>query len=69
MTDERFNFTTAHKKKLIIIGLVGVVLFVIGVISLMTGGDHDSASHGVETVGHAADAGHSAEAGGHGVGR
>jgi len=67
MTDERFNFTTAQKKKLIIIGLVGVVLFVIGVISLMIGGDHDSASHGVETMGHAADAGHTAEAGGHSV--
>jgi hypothetical protein len=51
MTDERFVFTTALKKKLIIIGLVGVVLFVIGVIALMMGGDHDTASHGAEQHG------------------
>ena len=57
MTDERFEFTALLKKKLIIIGLVAVVLFVIGVIAAMSGGDHETASHGAEAAGHAADAG------------
>jgi len=57
MTDERFVFTAAEKKKLIIIGLVGVVLFVLGVVALMVGSDHDAASHGAEAVGHAAETG------------
>ena len=69
MTDERFDFNNALKKKLIIIGLVGVVLFVIGVISVMSGGNHDVASHGADAAGHAAEAaGHGAEAGGHEAG-
>ena len=57
MTDERFEFTASLKKKLIIIGLVAVVLFVIGVIAAMSGGDHEAASHGAEAAGHAADTG------------
>ncbi len=66
MTDERFVFTAAEKKKLIIIGLVGVVLFVLGVVALMVGSDHDAASHGAEAVGHAAETGgHGAESGQH----
>lgn len=66
MTDERFVFTAAEKKKLIIIGLVGVVLFVLGVVALMVGSDHDAASHGAEAVGHAAETGgHGAEIGQH----
>ena len=57
MTDERFEFTASLKKKLAIIGLVAVVLFVIGVIAAMSGGDHDAASHSAEAAGHAAGAG------------
>lgn len=66
MTDERFVFTAAEKKKLIIIGLVGVVLFVLGVVALMVGSDHDAASQGAESAGHAAETGgHGAESGQH----
>jgi hypothetical protein len=54
MTEERFDFTASLKKKLIITGLVAVVLFVIGVIAAMSGGDHEAASHGAEATGHAA---------------
>ena len=54
MTDEKFVFTASLKKKLAITGIVGVVLFVIGLIALMTGGGHEEASHGVEAAGHAA---------------
>ena len=61
MTDEKFVFTASLKKKLAITGIIGVVLFVIGLIALMTGGGHEEASHGVEAAGHAADAaGHGA---------
>ncbi len=67
MTDERFVFTTSQKRNLLIIGLVGVVLFVIGVVALMMGGDHETASHGADTAGHAVETGsHGSESGQHG---
>jgi len=41
-------------------------LFVLGVVALMVGSDHDAASHGAEAVGHAAETGgHGAESGQH----
>jgi len=61
MTEEKFEFTASLKKKLIITGLVGVALFVIGVIAVMSGGGHEAA-HGAEATGHAAEAaGHGGE--------
>jgi hypothetical protein len=63
MTDEKFNFTASLKKKLLIIGIAGVVLFVIGLIAVMKGGGHEVAAHGAEAAGHGAEAaGHGAEA-------
>jgi hypothetical protein len=62
MTEEKFEFTASLKKKLIIIGLSGVALFVIGVLMVMYGGGHQEASHGAEAAGHAAEAaGHGTE--------
>jgi hypothetical protein len=67
MTDEKFVFNASLKKKLAVTGIVGVVLFVIGLIALMIGGGHEEASHGVEAAGHAADAaGHGAAGEHHG---
>ncbi len=67
MTDERFVFTTSQKRNLLIIGLVGVVLFVIGVVALMMAGDHETASHGADAAGHAVETGnHGSESGQHG---
>ncbi|GJM28926.1 MAG: quinol:cytochrome C oxidoreductase [Cyclobacteriaceae bacterium] len=62
MIEEKFDFTASLKKKLLITGLVGVVLFVVGVIAVMMGGGHEEAAHG------AAAAGHAAEGAGHGAG-
>ena len=66
MTDENFNFTASLKKKLAITGIVGIVLLVIGIIAVMTGGGHEEASHGAEAAGHAAEAaGHGSSEGHH----
>ena len=67
MTDERFEFTASLKKKLIITGLAGIVLLVIGVVAVMSGGGHEAAAHGAEAAGHAADASHGHSGGDHGA--
>jgi len=54
MTDEKFNFTAPLKRKLLITGIVGVVIFIIGLIALMKGGGHEVVSHGAEATGHGA---------------
>lgn len=61
MTEERFEFTAGAKKKLALIAIVGVILFVIGAVFLS--GDaghheaHDAAAHTVEGA-HAEEADH-----------
>ena len=53
MTEERYEFTAGTKKKIFILGAVGIALFVIGIFVAMNSG-HD-ASHGGE-AGHALNA-------------
>ncbi|MGI9544287.1 MAG: quinol:cytochrome C oxidoreductase [Cyclobacteriaceae bacterium] len=60
MSDERFEFTAGHKKNIGILGIVGLALFLFGVLALVFGGHGDAAAHGAEA------AGHGAAAGGHG---
>ena len=60
MTDERFVFTGATKRKIAISAIVGVVLFILGVVLVNVGDHHDEghadASHAVEaTAAHADD--------------
>lgn len=61
MSDERFEFTAGHKKNIGILGIVGLSLFILGVLALVFGGHGDAAAHGAEAAGHGA-----ASGGGHG---
>jgi len=54
MTEERFEFTSAAKKRLIITLIVGLVVLAVGIMMLSSGGGHDA--HGTEA---AAEGGHS----------
>ncbi|QSE97111.1 quinol:cytochrome C oxidoreductase [Fulvivirga lutea] len=75
MTEERFEFTAGAKKTLMIIGVIGVVLLVIGIITSMSGGHHEAGEHALnsltsqsELVASADEGGaeaHGAEEGGH----
>ncbi len=60
MTDEKFVFSSTAKRRLLILGVVGLVLLVIGIFTTMNAGGHEA----VEAAGHGADAaaGHGAEA-------
>ncbi len=50
--EERFEFTAKAKKNLIITIVVGIVLAVIGVVALQSGGGHGDASHGTVEMTH-----------------
>lgn len=66
MTDERFEFSSLAKRRLLMTAVLGVVLLVIGIIFVMNAGDHGAAAHGAEAAGHGAEAaGHAAAAGEH----
>ncbi len=68
MTDERFEFTAAAKRKLIIVAVIGLILLIIGIFSVMNSGGHEVAAHGADAAGHGGEAaGHAAEAAGHGA--
>jgi hypothetical protein len=43
--EERFVFTSSAKTKILAVGIVGIVLFVIGVILAMSGGGHEEGGH------------------------
>ena len=51
MTEERFSFTAGAKKTLMILGIVGIVLFVIGTVFNMSGGHGHDEGHGSEEAG------------------
>jgi hypothetical protein len=43
--EERFVFTSSAKTRILAIGVVGIVLFVVGVILAMSGGGHEEGGH------------------------
>jgi hypothetical protein len=43
--EERFVFTSAAKTRILVVGIVGVVLFAIGVFMAMSGGSHEEGGH------------------------
>lgn len=50
MTEERYTFTASAKKTLMIVGVVGMVLLVIGIITSMSGGHHEEGEHALNTL-------------------
>ncbi|MEQ8926640.1 MAG: quinol:cytochrome C oxidoreductase, partial [Fulvivirga sp.] len=50
MTEERFEFTAGAKKTLMIVGVIGVVLLVIGIITSMSGGHHEEGEHALNSL-------------------
>ncbi len=66
MTEKKFEFTSAAKKRLTILAIVGVVLMILGVVLLNLVG-HETVEHGADAVGHGAEgAAHGDAAAGHG---
>ncbi|MBD8487855.1 quinol:cytochrome C oxidoreductase [Echinicola sp. CAU 1574] len=64
--DQKFDFTAALKKSIMLMGGIGAILLVIGIFTSMGGGEHghEAAGHGTEHVEAPADHGdHAAEAG------
>jgi hypothetical protein len=43
--EERFVFTSAAKTRTLVIGIIGIVLFAVGVILAMSGGGHEEGGH------------------------
>ncbi len=53
MIEERFEFTSAAQRRLIIYGIIGVVLLVIGIFSVMnSAGHHEAEGHGSDAAAH-----------------
>lgn len=50
MTEERYTFTATAKKTLMIIGVIGVVVLVIGIITSMSTGHHEEGEHALNTI-------------------
>ena len=57
MTEERYEFTSTAKKRLIITLIVGLAVLALGIVMMSSGGGHDA--HGAETA-EAAEGGHHA---------
>ena len=53
MSKEVFVFTSSTKKKLLILGLAGLILVVLGIVILSFGGHGHEADAGHEAAGHA----------------
>ncbi|MEQ9232425.1 MAG: quinol:cytochrome C oxidoreductase [Cyclobacteriaceae bacterium] len=68
--DERFEFTAKAKKNLIITIVIGLVLAIIGVFAIRSGGGHGDEGHGDghEVVAESHDAGHTEATGDHSSG-
>ncbi len=68
--DERFEFTAKAKKNLIITIVIGLVLAIIGVFAIRSGGGHGDEGHGDghEVVAKSHDAGHNEATGDHSSG-
>ncbi|MDH5474237.1 MAG: quinol:cytochrome C oxidoreductase [Cyclobacteriaceae bacterium] len=50
MTEERYEFTAGAKKKIFILGAVGIVLFILGVFMAKSDGHGDEAAHALNTI-------------------
>ena len=50
MTEERFEFTAGAKKTLMIVGVIGLLLLVIGIVTSMSGGHHEEGEHAINSL-------------------
>lgn len=50
MTEERYTFTAGAKKTLMIVGVIGVVLLAIGIVTSMSSGHHEEGDHALNTL-------------------
>ncbi len=50
MTEERYTFTAGAKKTLMIVGVIGLVVMVIGIVTSMSGGHHEEGEHAINQL-------------------